>query len=340
MEWYRVGTVSVSNGSKTVNGSGTLWVDSGVLFPGDIFVVDGVQYEIDTINNNTQLVLIDNFAGSTASGKAYQIIPIGLLPSTLALQVKQTMSDASAALDAAAHSVRYDTDAQGLDSTQQANARANIDAFAASGGTMTGAIVLHADASAAMNPVTKQQLAQCLPYQTTRDFENGTLIRTSIDFTPSVTTNDDVWLLEIEGNGYYTPPFSFVAQGYCYQNAIIGMAGISSGEAIPDIVAFSYEGKLCFWFSRISYWQGFRVSVYDVRSRVDLSDNKVVSVEDSTKPSGISMEGALYSYIQKIYSGVGALLLGADGSAPMHAVTKQQLDAAISALDERISALE
>lgn len=128
MTWYKTGTISLTNGAAAITGAGTSWVDAGVLNSGDILAPpDGNLYEILSIESNTGLTLASNYLGSTASGAAYAIMPIGLLPSALAQQVKAVLTIASAASSAAVLS----TPAQGLTSTQQGNARANIAALGA-----------------------------------------------------------------------------------------------------------------------------------------------------------------------------------------------------------------
>lgn len=128
MAWYRTGTVTVNNNSATVTGVGTLFVDNGTLNPGDIFFApDAKDYEIASIQSNTQFTLVTPYLGANAAGASYAIAPIGLLPSALALQVKSTLALASQASAAAILS----TPAQGLTAAQQANARANIGAMAA-----------------------------------------------------------------------------------------------------------------------------------------------------------------------------------------------------------------
>lgn len=123
MAWYRTGTVTVNNNSATVTGVGTLFVDNGTLNPGDIFFApDAKDYEIASIQSNTQFTLVTPYLGANAAGASYAIAPIGLLPSALALQVKSTLALASQASAAAILS----TPAQGLTTVQQANARANI----------------------------------------------------------------------------------------------------------------------------------------------------------------------------------------------------------------------
>ncbi len=129
MQWQRTGTVTVTNGSATVTGASTLWSDVGTLNPGDIFNgPDGKLYEILTINSNTGITLNSVYLGSSLSGQAYSIMPIGLLPSTLAQQVKTTLATANTAM---ASTVRYDISTMGLSLTQQQNARTNIAALSA-----------------------------------------------------------------------------------------------------------------------------------------------------------------------------------------------------------------
>ena len=126
MAWYKTGTISVTNGAAVVYGAGTAWVDAGVLNAGDIISINGVLYEILSIQSNTQLTLASNYLGVGAAGISYAIMPIGLLPSALAQQVKTTLATANAALSAA---VRYDV--QNLTAAQQQAARNNIAALGA-----------------------------------------------------------------------------------------------------------------------------------------------------------------------------------------------------------------
>jgi microcystin-dependent protein len=76
MSWYRAGTVTVTNGSKTVTGVGTLFTTA--VNAGDAFaLVDanlnptGAWYEVEAVTNNTTLVLKQSYAGSTGSNKQY-----------------------------------------------------------------------------------------------------------------------------------------------------------------------------------------------------------------------------------------------------------------------------
>jgi Chaperone of endosialidase len=129
MGWIKTGSVTVTNGSATVTGSGTFFVDVGTCNAGDIFCgPDGKQYEILSVVSNTGLTLASNYLGTSLGGQAYAIYPIGLLPSTLAQQVKATLTTANNAL---ASAVRYDVNSMGLTLTQQQNARTNIAALSA-----------------------------------------------------------------------------------------------------------------------------------------------------------------------------------------------------------------
>lgn len=70
--WYRIGTVAVTNGSPTVTGTLTAFTNQGVA--GDSFLgPDGKDYEIASVDSNTQLTLATNYAGSTASGQSYAV---------------------------------------------------------------------------------------------------------------------------------------------------------------------------------------------------------------------------------------------------------------------------
>lgn len=66
-------TVSVTNGSSTVTGTGTLFVANVTI--GDIFIVnaDGVSYVVASITSDTVLVLTANYAGTTNAAAAYAI---------------------------------------------------------------------------------------------------------------------------------------------------------------------------------------------------------------------------------------------------------------------------
>lgn len=132
--------------------------------------------------------------------------------------------------------------------------------------------------------------ASMVPLQSVRDFTNGTLIQTNIDYSVSAGIS---WLLEITGNAYNEKiPFDISVQGYIYDNAIIAHGGISNGTYINGLVALNYNGNLCFWFPRQSYWHGYTVSVYN-SSAAGLTSNLVTSVTNAAKPAGATKEVVL-----------------------------------------------
>jgi len=131
--------------------------------------------------------------------------------------------------------------------------------------------------------------------QSSRDFTSGTLIQTDIDYSQ---TNGEPWLLEIEGNSYGSAiPFDIKVQGYIYSDTIIYYGGFSNGTSITGLVAFNFGGMLCFWFPRQGYWQGFSIYVND--SLAGARKNRLTSINDAAKPSGISKEVALSSSIRQ-----------------------------------------
>jgi hypothetical protein len=75
---YSTGTVTVTQGSKTVTGAGTTWntlVDAGMLFR-----IAGRVYPVATIDSTTQLTLRDDYQEANAAGQAYTLSPILVAP--------------------------------------------------------------------------------------------------------------------------------------------------------------------------------------------------------------------------------------------------------------------
>jgi hypothetical protein len=59
------GTLTATNGSPTVTGVGTLFTTQAQF--GDFLTLGGVQYKVQTVNSNTSITLVSNFAGTTSS---------------------------------------------------------------------------------------------------------------------------------------------------------------------------------------------------------------------------------------------------------------------------------
>ena len=119
-------------------------------------------------------------------------------------------------------------------------------------------------------------------FSTKRDFENGTLIKTDIDYS---VTSGDPFYLEIKGNTYTSPGSMFIqAQGYILDDTLINYSVTSLGIVYPsELIAINVANKLCFWFPRISYWHGYAVKV---TTGYDYNINRVVDVLDVAEPEG------------------------------------------------------
>lgn len=89
---YSTGTVTVTNGSATVTGSGTAWV--GVVRAGWLIKLpDGQHYTVATVDSATQITLADNYQGSNASGAAYRAVPTGGVSLDLQSSIDTLISD-------------------------------------------------------------------------------------------------------------------------------------------------------------------------------------------------------------------------------------------------------
>ena len=70
--YYTVGTVSVTNGSNAVTGSGTAW--ESYLEAGDQITIASASYVVQSVASDTTLVLSNNYIGSSGSGLAYTAV--------------------------------------------------------------------------------------------------------------------------------------------------------------------------------------------------------------------------------------------------------------------------
>ena len=71
-DYYNAGTVTVTDGSTTITGSGTAFESQmeGMSFRSNDF---SKSYVIQSVDSTTQLTLRDKFEGTTASGKSYTV---------------------------------------------------------------------------------------------------------------------------------------------------------------------------------------------------------------------------------------------------------------------------
>jgi hypothetical protein len=136
-------------------------------------------------------------------------------------------------------------------------------------------------------------------YHSDRDFPNGTLITTNINYAVS---EGDPFVLEIRGNSYGNIiPLDLVYQGYIYADTIINHGGISNGFNITGLVAINNGGNLCFWFPSQGYWNGYNVKVYSAYAT--RATNRVTSITGVAKPT-TAKEVALSANIrQSLHSG-------------------------------------
>ncbi len=117
-----------------------------------------------------------------------------------------------------------------------------------------------------------------------RNFPQGTLIETDVDYSVDY---GDQFLLEIKGNMYGSDqPLDCKIQGYIYNGTIISHSGYSTLYYWNGITALNLNGKLCFWFTQLSYWQGFDVKLTVGYGGLDQGRNRVTSVSDHPDPGG------------------------------------------------------
>lgn len=76
MAWYSTGTVTATNGSATVTGSGT-------SFLGNVRVGDGIAiagstslHEVTGVSSDTQLTIAPVYPGTTGGSKTYRVAPV------------------------------------------------------------------------------------------------------------------------------------------------------------------------------------------------------------------------------------------------------------------------
>lgn len=92
MTWYKTGTVSVTQNSNAVIGTGTAFIANSRV--GDGFRgPDGRWYEVTNIASNTALSISPNYEGPTAAGGFYSIMPVQGYQKDLSDQVRAILKD-------------------------------------------------------------------------------------------------------------------------------------------------------------------------------------------------------------------------------------------------------
>ena len=124
-----------------------------------------------------------------------------------------------------------------------------------------------------------------MPYNTQRDFANGTLIVTDI---PYDVTNGDAWKMEITGNTYGSGrPANTSLQGYIYNGTMINCAITQLGFRLTGVIAIQYGTALAFWWPRQAYWHGYTVKVTSASE--GYQRNRISTVLDVAQPGSTKL---------------------------------------------------
>lgn len=107
MPWYKTGTVSVTQNSNAVIGTGTAFIANSRV--GDGFRgPDGRWYEVTNIASNTALSISPNYEGPTAAGGFYSIMPVQGYQKDLSDRVREILNDYGEKLAALGTTGNYD----------------------------------------------------------------------------------------------------------------------------------------------------------------------------------------------------------------------------------------
>ncbi|RSU90322.1 hypothetical protein CA228_21990, partial [Sphingomonas koreensis] len=92
MAWYSDGTIAVTGGSAAVVGTGTAFVEN--VKAGDALRgPDERLYQVASVASATSLTLTRNYAGATAAGQSYEIMPLQDAMAVLARNVAELIED-------------------------------------------------------------------------------------------------------------------------------------------------------------------------------------------------------------------------------------------------------
>nr|WP_315446133.1 phage tail protein [uncultured Pseudomonas sp.] len=107
MPWYKTGTVSVTQNSNAVIGTGTAFIANSRV--GDGWRgPDGRWYEVTNIASNTALSISPNYEGPTVAGGFYSIMPVQGYQKDLSDQVRAILNDYGEKLAALGTTGNYD----------------------------------------------------------------------------------------------------------------------------------------------------------------------------------------------------------------------------------------
>ena len=97
MAWYATGTISVTNGSTSVTGSGTQFITGAQV--GEGLLVAGGLYEIQSIISATELTLGKPYLASTQNGVEFEVVPTQSLAAVLASGVSNLITNFQGVVD-------------------------------------------------------------------------------------------------------------------------------------------------------------------------------------------------------------------------------------------------
>ena len=128
MPWYKTGTISVTQNSNAVIGTGTAFIANSRV--GDGFRgPDGRWYEVTNIASNTALSISPNYEGPTVAGGFYSIMPVQGYQKDLGDQVKAILNDYGGKLAALGTTGNYEilpVTKGGTGGANQADARTGL----------------------------------------------------------------------------------------------------------------------------------------------------------------------------------------------------------------------
>lgn len=91
------GTITVTNGSREVIGTGTAWLDA---YDGVALNIEGLTFPVETIDSATKLTLVKPYPGASEAGVVYTFVPIQPTNYQLSKKVQEVLDVAGELVDA------------------------------------------------------------------------------------------------------------------------------------------------------------------------------------------------------------------------------------------------
>lgn len=150
MSWYKTGTISLTNGSVDVIGTGTLfnrYVDSGE----GLIAPDGQCYEVASVVSDTLLRLAKPYLGETVTTAPYSIVPVQGYVRTLAREAADLID--------AYRAIPVET-AAAAEAAQAASTSANSAASTASAAAATASVAATTATASASSAAASSSLSE------------------------------------------------------------------------------------------------------------------------------------------------------------------------------------